>query len=161
MYRLAALRRFLAGPTGQADIYCCPKRPANSHVKHQKIFNWPTRPGSYLLLSQRASKRYVILVGSTIQLACTENVPDTNYVLTVALKSFLCPGRFQNAPTITAMSRTVGDLKDAIPDVKDAIWDGRRHLVYNDFFVAILYVGDVPDTSLTGPLGKCLVSLLT
>ena len=45
-----------------------------------------------------------------------------------------------------ALSQTV---KDAIPDVKDAIGDGHRHLVNNDFFVAILYVGDVPDTSMT------------
>ena len=45
-----------------------------------------------------------------------------------------------------------GTVKDAIGDIRDAIGDGHRHLVNNDFFVAILYVGDVPDTSLTGAL---------
>ena len=36
-----------------------------------------------------------------------------------------------------------GTVKEAIADVKEAIPDVHRHLVNNDIFVAILYVGGV------------------
>ena len=46
-------------------------------------------------------------------------------------------------------------VKDAIADVKETIPDGHRHLVNNDIFAAILYVGGVHRHQSDRPLICC------
>ena len=79
------------------------------------------------------------------------HVPDKNDVITVAVETFFCAGRFQNRQRLQLCRTLSGTVRDAIRDVRDAIRGGQRHLVNNDFFVAILYVGDLPNTKWVKP----------